>query len=235
MEKFKLLSTRKLNSVISERLSDIADLTELDFISVSPLLEADRKEKIRNLAEQEIAVAFTSVHAVEIVDEVLKEGKVNADWKIFCLSGRTREAVRNSLQIKNKIEGEGDNAFSLAEKILEAKLKEIFFFCGNQRRDELPSLLQQNNVSVKEIIVYETSERPIAVKKEFDGILFFSPSAARSFFSANLLKPSVVCFAVGKTTATSISTYTGNRILVSETPSQEKILELVRNFIHPTL
>ncbi|MFL5740505.1 MAG: uroporphyrinogen-III synthase [Flavisolibacter sp.] len=235
MEKFRLLSTRKLNPLIARELSGLVDLMELDFISILPSVTAGKTEEIMQLAGEEKAVAFTSAHAVEVVDEILRSGKLVADWRIFCLAGKTKDAIRNSSQIKNNLEGEANDAASLAGKILETKVKEIIFFCGNQRREELPSLLLEKKVSVKEFVVYETLEKPVAVKNDFDGVLFFSPSAVRSFFSSNILRPSVVCFAVGQTTATSIGTYTGNQILVSEIPSQEKMLELVRNFIHPTL
>ena len=40
-------------------------------------------------------------------------------------------------------------------------------------------------LSVDEVIVYKTIETPKVLTKQYDGILFFSPSAVKSFFSKN--------------------------------------------------
>jgi uroporphyrinogen-III synthase len=52
----------------------------------------------------------------------------------------------------------------------------------------------------------------------------------QSFFSVNHLKKSTVCFAIGKTTAESIADFTGNKIITSESPSQEMMIASVQNY-----
>jgi uroporphyrinogen-III synthase len=81
---------------------------------------------------------------------------------------------------------------------------------------------------VEEIIVYETIETPQKMsRKQYDGILFFSPSAVKSYFSVNKLNEEIKVFAVGKTTADSILQNDKREIITSEIPGQENTIDLV--------
>ena len=84
---------------------------------------------------------------------------------------------------------------ALAEKIIpEINDREVIFFCGNLRRNDLPDALRQKGITVREITVYQTSLTPVTIEKEYDAVLFFSPSAAESFFSKNSLPAKTVLF-----------------------------------------
>lgn len=61
-------------------------------------------------------------------------------------------------------------------------LRKIVFFCGNKRLQTIPEKLANNGIAVEEVIVYETIETAANIKKQYDGILFYSPSAVQSFF-----------------------------------------------------
>ena len=81
------------------------------------------------------------------------------------------------------VESTANDAVSLAELIAEDRfVDEVIFFCGDQRRDELPEILRQHEVVVNEIVVYQTIAVPHKIEKQYHGILFFSPSAVQSFF-----------------------------------------------------
>jgi uroporphyrinogen-III synthase len=90
--------------------------------------------------------------------------------------------------------------------------------------------LRDGNIGLHEVVVYQTTETPVAMDAKFDGILFFSPSAVRSFFSMNQLDPQSVCFAIGTTTADEIKNHSGNRIVVSECTSQESMVSTLYQF-----
>jgi uroporphyrinogen-III synthase len=143
------------------------------------------------------------------------------------LAGKTKQAILKVEQLKKKIIAEANNATNLAQKIIESGVKEIVFVCGNKRRDELPVLLNKAGIEIHELTVYETTKTPIVISEDFDAILFFSPSAVQSFFSVNQLKKNTACFAIGETTAGSISDVTNNRIIISKSPSQEEMLASV--------
>jgi uroporphyrinogen-III synthase len=103
--------------------------------------------------------------------------------------------------------------------------EEVIFFCGNKRRDELPVLLNQHDIEVNEIQVYETKTLKYKIEKDYDGILFFSPSAVESFFSVNKLNKQTVLFAIGNTTANEMKKFTSNKIVIADEPAKKNLVE----------
>ena len=70
-----------------------------------------------------------------------------------------------------------------------------------------------------------------AFKKNYDGILFFSPSAVNSFFSLNKINEQTQIFAIGKTTADAIHKHTKREITIAEIPSEENMVDqVIANF-----
>ena len=109
----------------------------------------------------------------------------------------------------------------------EGEDSELIFFCGDQRRDELPGILRNNDIEVNEIVVYQTVIVPHKVDKKYHGILFFSPSAVKSFFSLNKLNEEIRVFAIGKTTADAIQKNTDRELIIAETPGEENMIDQV--------
>jgi uroporphyrinogen-III synthase len=235
MRRFKILSTKKLEPSLIERAEKLGiAILEQEFISVKPIWSEEKLREVRMWAMAGKGyVAFTSAHAVTAVDNSLCDADVliATEWKIFCLSGKTKEALDKALALKKDIAGEAQNAAGLAQKIIEQGVRELVFFCGNKRRNELPELLKASGVLVHEVMVYETYGIASLVNPDMDGILFFSPSAVESFFSINRLPATVVCFAIGKTTADSIAAHTGNKVVISGSPGQEGVLAAVEDYI----
>jgi len=225
---FKVLSTKKLEpSLVETAKQSRIEIIEKEFISITPIRNKETFERITQLIQKGInTIVLTSSNAIEVLESYIKNDVI--DWKIFCLSGKTKEAVANTEILGADIIGEAKNATELAKEIIRQGVKEVIFFSGNKRRNELPAILKDADVTVNEVVVYETVETPVIVSEDVDGILFFSPSAVQSFFSVNQLKGDTVCFAIGETTANSIADFTGNKIVVSEAPSQEMMLMSVR-------
>lgn len=101
----------------------------------------------------------------------------------------------------------------------------MVFFCGDLRREELPDLLKKAGIELTEVVVYQTLETPIKINKDYDGILFFSPSAVKSFFSINQVNSNALFFAIGNTTANAIKPFSKNSIIVSEFPAKDQLLD----------
>src|SRR5258706_1301228 len=177
MANYKILSTKKLlPSLVEEAKQNNIEIDEQEFITVKPIWKEEKLNEIIELAKAgKEYIVFTSSHAVNAVDKYFHESDVfySTDWKIFCLSGQTKDAVLNASLLKNDIIDAADNAGELAKKILEHNVKEIIFFCGNKRRAELRMILNEAGVIVNEVIVYETIETPVFATDGFDGILFF--------------------------------------------------------------
>lgn len=229
MANYTILSTKVLLPSSKEALSGKGiQVVEQPFIDIRPILSPELKETITGYAGKKMTVIFTSQNAYKAVHEHLGPDlmpSIPHDWKVFCLSGATRDAILAGYIQEEQLIGTAPDAAQLAEKILaHGPTGELVFFCGSQRRDTLPDRLRAAGIPFTEVAVYETVAAPVLTTDEFDAALFFSPSAVKSFFSVNSLPKTTACFAIGHTTAETIADYTDNRIITSEAPDQLSML-----------
>ena len=223
--KITILSTKLLNDEVIRQASAKNVLIEwLPFIKTEAVSSIEVQQEIEQALMLSASVVFTSVNAVEAVAAELDGQK--PDWQIFCLGNATCESVENYFG-KGLISGTADNAKELATLILHSNVDEVIFFCGDQRREELPEALGENEVEVNEIVVYETLALHQKIDKEYNGILFFSPSAVVSFFHSNRLNEQTILFAIGNTTANEIIKHSKNKVIVSDKPDQKILLDKV--------
>jgi uroporphyrinogen-III synthase len=220
-----ILCTRLLpESIIAKALENGIRIDIVPFIKTEAVAKKAIVEEIHELANRKTAVVFTSLNAVEAVIPHLSS---KPDWDIYCMGGVTKETVINFFG-ENVIKRTARNAVNLAEKIIAAKVQqEIIFFCSDHRLDKLPDILKTHAINFKEVIVYNTIETPHFIEKNYEGIIFFSPSAVHSFFLENTIATDVILFAIGKTTAAMIATYVSNEIVASEWPGQEQLIDQV--------
>ncbi|HEV8079235.1 MAG TPA: uroporphyrinogen-III synthase [Chitinophagaceae bacterium] len=224
--KIKILSTKALSQETIDRasLNDI-DIEELPFITTLPIKNDELKNVLRGFLQQNITAVFTSKNAVLAFEQI-----VNAEvpWKIFCIGQSTKKFVVKVFG-EEKIVDTADNASELADIILkDGEIKRVIFFCGKIRREELPEKLRSAEIELNEIVVYETLETPQKIsRKHYDGILFFSPSAVKSFFSLNKLNDEIQIFAIGKTTADAIQKNIDGELKIAETPGEENMMDVV--------
>jgi uroporphyrinogen-III synthase len=231
MAKYKVLSTKKLEpSLVEKAKENDIEITEKEFISIQPVWNKETFDAIPGFAKNgRLNIVFTSANAVDVLNRYLvaEYAYPNIEWNLFCLSGRTRQAIDAAAFLQKNILGEANNALALAGKIIDAGVKEVVFFCGNKRREELPATLRQAGVNVYEVVLYETLEKSPTVNDDFDAVVFFSPSGVQSFFSANRLKKEAVCFSIGPTTAASLVTFTRNKIIEGRAPNPSYLIEEV--------
>jgi uroporphyrinogen-III synthase len=226
--KIRILSTKLLNDEVIRQASVKNVLIEwLPFIKTEAVSSIEVQQEIEQALMLSASVVFTSVNAVEAVAAQLESQK--PDWQIFCIDYATCESVENYFG-KELISGTADSAKELADVILRSNVEEVIFFCGDQRRDELPGSLRENEIEVDEIVVYETLALHQKIDKEYNGILFFSPSAVLSFFHSNRLNDQTILFAIGNTTANEIIKHSKNKVIVSDKPDQKILLEKVINY-----
>ena len=168
------------------------------------------------------------MNAVEAVAGHLSKEK--PDWKIYCIGITTNKLVKKKFG-ENSVIGTATNAAELAGLIVEERnSNKLSFFCGDQRREELPNILRNNGIRVNEVIVYQTKPVLNIIEKVYDGILFFSPSAANSFFSTNKLPSPTLVFAIGTTTAKELKQLTNNEIIISDEPGKENLVNKMIQF-----
>lgn len=227
----QVLCTRPLDSLlVTNAFNRGISIDTIPFIETIPLGDEDISNTINDLAQKKITAIFTSMNAVDAVTARLNHVP---KWDIFCLGGVTKEKVLQFFGEKH-FKASAKSAGLLAEKIIEHKPEnQLVFFCGDQRMDELPETLAVNGFPTQQVIVYKTIQTPVETSKNYQGIVFFSPSAVHSFFSVNTIPLSTVLFAIGKTTAATIQTYVQNKIITSEWPGKEQMIDVVLNYFKP--
>jgi uroporphyrinogen-III synthase len=210
-----ILSTKKLsNSQKQLFLNSGLSLVEYDAITIETIDFKLPSGKIKN-------AILTSKNSVNAVSE-----KVQVE-NCFCVGVKTANlAHENGFHIQEIADYGKDLAKIITEKYPE---ESFIFFCGNKRRDELPEIFGKKNIQFKEIEVYKTSLNPKPFSQEFDGILFFSPSAVQSFTAKNQLKETTA-FCIGKTTATEAKKNTNNIITATKPSIENVIVQVVKYF-----
>jgi uroporphyrinogen-III synthase len=183
---------------------------EYGAISIEPI-DFKMPDKVEN-------VIFTSKNTVERVMSYELGVK-----SCFCVGRKTKALLeQNGFEVIASADYGKELANIIVEKYPD---REYTFFCGNRRRDELPTILNKNKIAFEEIQVYKTELNPKKVEGKFDGILFFSPSGVEGFSLENEIKDSVA-FCIGNTTATEAKKYT-NKIVVAEEPTIESLINKV--------
>jgi len=228
--KIFILSTRPIDApLINEARHQNIEIDILSFIETVPIRSIEVQQEIENALLKSSAVVFTSMNAVEAVANELDGHQ--PDWRIYSIGNTTRQLVKKYFG-EEAIAGSAESAAELAELIVEEdNSDDIFFFCGEQRRDELPDILRSNDIDVNEIVVYQTIQVKHKIEKTYHGILFFSPSAVQSFFSNNKISDKTILFAIGNTTATEIKKYANNKIITGDEPSKENlVMEMIRYY-----
>jgi uroporphyrinogen-III synthase len=230
---FTILSTAALPFERVSRIPDSIDVQVIPFIEILGRTDEKIKTKIRGLASGKITAVFTSAYAVKSVTALLDQ---QPDWKIYCIRNETRIAVENDFGV-DRIVKFADNAQLLSEQIIGDGIKEAVFFCGDQRMNILPENLKQHNIQLEELIVYETRLTPKKLDTSPDAILFFSPTAVRSFFSMNELLPGTTVFAMGTTTANALKENTGIPVIVSREADKAYVLQMAMEYAgsHPII
>lgn len=219
-----ILSTRPLNdSLVAAAKAAGITIDTISFIETEAVKSIEVQQEIEQAFLQSATVVFTSMNAVEAV--AVEQKEQYPGWTIYCIGNTTRQLVKKYFG-EHCVARTANSAAELAELITkETRTNKVIFFCGDQRRDELPAILRSNNVDVKEIVVYQTIAIPHKIEKRYDGILFFSPSAVGSFFLNNQLNGQTIFFAIGNTTAREIKKYTDNRIIIGNEPGKENLVE----------
>jgi uroporphyrinogen-III synthase len=209
-------------------IPESVDLQIIPFIEIRPVADRMVCNKIEFLSTKKIIAVFTSAEAVKNVLHLLKDKK--PDWKIYCIRNETRLAAEKLIRHTPDIKF-ADHALDLSNKIIADGIKELIFFCGDQRLNTLPENLKNNHISVTELIVYETRQVPVSISYQPDIIFFFSPSAIRSFFSMNELSAETKVFLIGTTTAETFKEYSANPFMISPEPDKAVVFNMALEYI----
>jgi len=167
---------------------------------------------------------FTSQNAVHAF---FKKFQIPPDANCFCVGEKTKALLQEN---GKKVLEMAQNASDLGEIIVEKYKKSAFvFFCGMNRRKELPNLMKRHKINFEEVLTYKMMPVFKLFERVFDGVLFFSPSAVESFMKKNTFGQSIG-FCIGETTASALQKYT-TRLVVANTPTIENVIvQVIKEF-----
>ncbi|HTI94351.1 MAG TPA: uroporphyrinogen-III synthase [Puia sp.] len=224
----QVLSTRPLApELIAGAAEKGISIDVIPFIRTEAVVDVALRQRVGVLGKQKLAAVFTSANAVEVVAEWTGGAK---EWTIFCIGAATRQLVSRHFG-EGSIADTAESALALAQKIADRKgAGDLFFFCGDLRREELPTTLREAGFRVNELVVYRTKAIPSVVEPRYRGVVFFSPSAVESFFSMNGVKAETMIFAIGGTTAATIKRFCSNPVIVSGQPDAAVLIGQVINY-----
>ncbi|MFN4761918.1 uroporphyrinogen-III synthase [Gillisia sp. Q332] len=213
-------------------------------VLATKILEPHQKQLLLNAG-----ISLVEYNAIKIEFIDFDPGKKRIKNAIVTSKNAARAIIRKNLIIENcfsvgektasflkkykyNISEIADYGTALAAIITKKYPNENFsFFCGDKRREELPSILKENGIDLEEIQVYKTRLNPKEFQQEFDGVLFFSPSGVKSFFSQNKIKNSTA-FCIGTTTASEAKKITDTIIIATKPSMENVIVQVVKKYRH---
>jgi uroporphyrinogen-III synthase len=224
--RIKILSTASLPLERLKNIPESVDIQIVPFIEIIPRSGLELIPIISEYGSEMLNVVFTSAYAVKFVSGWLKQ---KPNWTIYCIRNETRIAVLNwfGSDIKCKF---GDNALSLSKLMISEGVREALFFCGDQRLDILPDNLRNNGIELNELIVYNTILKPVKLKEQPEIILFFSPTAVKSFFSMNEIPSGTTVIAMGSTTAAALKQKTDHPVLISPEADKTFVVNMALDY-----
>jgi len=166
-------------------------------------------------------VVFTSKNAVESVLYSATPEALQFE-NIYCVGRKTRRLIKNKI---GKVAHFENNAKDLAKHLVDfIEGTEVTYFHGNLSLKDLPSILEENNITVNGIEAYRTKLDSNTIPKDVKGILFFSPSTVESYLQEN--KADKIAYCIGETTAKAARAHF-KEVKVAKMPSVESVIELV--------
>ncbi|MEJ5827600.1 uroporphyrinogen-III synthase [Chitinophaga sp. CCNWLY40] len=243
-DKYRILSTRHLtDSSVAVAGESGIHIDVQDFIQIKPVTLPSLKGNkpgwndtcISDIFQAPNVSVFTSANALKVLKQHyfgvnglrndLRTIFLTDNARIGCISGKTLQKAREIFPDAEILASSPYGSELAAALIALGTINEVNFYCGSQRRHELPDALKQAGITVHEYVIYENIPAPAVTADDYDGVLFFSPSAVKSYLSANRLNSKTVCFAIGRTTATELREHTDNKIIMSTDISEESMVQ----------
>ncbi len=216
-----VLSTKKLKPNQRELLLNAG----LQFVEY----DAIRTQEVAFTLSRKLKnVIITSQNGVRALLNNLSSEQLESIKSCFTVGTKTTALLaENGIKVTKTAQNGEELARFIAENY---KIESFTYFCGRQRRDELPTLLKENNVACEEVMVYETHQITQSFDRTFDGILFFSPSGVNAFAKANKNTPAIdsTAFCIGETTATTARLHFKKVIVSNATSIESTIAKAVK-------
>ena len=217
-----ILSTKKLSAsqkkMFQNNTISVTDYNAIEIKSID--FESPKKVGYGIFTSQNAVKAFFSGH----------NRNTSTIETIFCVGEKTKSILEKNEQ---KVAKMMKNASELADFIKKThKTDTFYFFCGNLRREEIPSSLKNEKITLFEVKTYETRLKTFKFDQKLSGILFFSPTGVTSFCMENDIENSAA-FCIGKTTSSEAKKHSSN-IFEAEKTTIESVLEKAISTLNKT-
>ena len=197
-----------LNNKISVKSSDFIK------VSVNRIPKTILKSNLKN-------IIITSKNPVESLVTNFSPEELQFN-NIYCVGRRTKQLIEQKI---GKVTHSENSAKKLAEYLVDyMEGTEIIYFCSDLRLDDLPKILADNNITVNEVVAYNTVYASLKVDDSTESIMFYSPSTVQSYILQN--KPKKIAFCIGETTAEEAKKHFKD-VRVAKVPTVESVIELV--------
>ena len=217
-----ILSTKKLSAsqkkMFQNNTISVTDYNAIEIKSID--FESPKKVGYGIFTSQNAVKAFFSGH----------NRNTSTIETVFCVGEKTKSILEKNEQ---KVAKMMKNASELADFIKKThKTDTFYFFCGNLRREEIPSSLKNEKITLFEVKTYETRLKTSKFNQKWSGILFFSPTGVTSFCMENDIENSAA-FCIGKTTSSEAKKHSSN-IFEAEKTTIESVLEKAISTLNKT-
>ncbi len=174
---------------------------------------------------------FTSAAAAQFAEKLIEQGEVEPPKKIFAIGRKTAEPLA-TLNVPIYFPRD-EYAHSLADFIIEQDgIDRYCHFRGNISLNTIEAKLKGANIAVISFECYKTTIcKPAIDENEFDGIVFYSPSAVKSCLEANLRLDGKKIFAIGQTTASMINKTLGRDAIIPEEKNFNALIQCIKQHI----
>ncbi|WP_299533913.1 hydroxymethylbilane synthase [Ulvibacterium sp.] len=214
-----IFATKKLTADQLMRFGDSISVDSEDFIQVNPsrIPSVVLKSNIQN-------VIITSQNAVEALLTHSTADTLRFE-NIYCVGRKTKRLIEQRI---GPVKRQEKNATKLAQYLVEyMDGLEVTYFCSDQRLDDLPNILMQNNITVNEVEAYRTKFSPIGIANEVESVLFFSPSGIESYLLRN--PTNKIAYCIGETTA-KLARKHFTDVRVARIPTIESVIDKVNEY-----
>ena len=211
----QIYSTKTLTESQRHLFKNIkVDSSDFLKISLNRIPKPILKSKIDN-------VIITSQNAVEAITRVFPKEELQFK-NIYCVGRRTKKLIESKI---GKVKHSENNAKALADYLVDfIDGTDVTYFCSDIRLDELPTILEENNIKVNEVEAYKTILDATKIDATVEGVMFYSPSTVESYMQNN--KADKIAYCIGDTTATEAKKYFKD-VRVAKIPTVESVIELV--------
>ncbi|MEN3323886.1 hydroxymethylbilane synthase [Mariniflexile soesokkakense] len=215
-KKTNVYSTKSFTEAQRLLFHEKVTIESSDFIKIS--LNRIHPRFVKNEIQN---VIITSKNAVEAL--LTNFSPIELQFKnIYCVGRRTKRLVEQKI---GKVTHFENNAKKLANYLVDyMEGSEVTYFCSDLRLDDLPTILEKNNIKVTELEAYQTKYDGLKVENSVEGVMFYSPSTVESFVQKN--KVEVIAFCIGETTANEAKKHF-NDVRIAKVPTVESVIELV--------